>query len=95
MEKQKNAYQSWLVFTIYLVLSALRIMNRSLMREIFDTWITPYSIPLVSLAITLLIRWSVKVGNWLSSGLQKMHIPAWILFLVTVIVYFWWGDQIS
>ncbi|BES64085.1 hypothetical protein SANA_05240 [Gottschalkiaceae bacterium SANA] len=95
MEKQRNAYQSWLTLTLYLLLSALRIMNRSLVKEMVDTWITPYSIPLVALVITLLIRWSVKLGNWIASGLQKRHIPAWILFSVTVIVYFWWGDQIS
>jgi hypothetical protein len=93
MEKQRNAHQNWLFFTTFLILTVWIRFNLESAFEIFYAWVKPYSVPIFAIVITFLIRGGTALGDWIAVGLRKRHIPAWLLFAITIAVYFWWGDQ--
>lgn len=95
MEERRNAHQNWLFFTVFLGLSIAIRFNREIVCEVFDAWINPYTIPIVAIVLIFLIRGGIVLGDWIAAGLRKCHIPAWLLFAITIVVFFWWGDQIG
>lgn len=93
LEEQRNGHQSWVFFTFYIFFSVLIRIEHASVVNFYHMWINSYTIPVAAMVIVLTIRIFFEIGDRLAAMLRAKRVPAWLLFMITLIAYFWWSHQ--
>ena len=94
MEKQRNAHQNWLFFTFCLALQGFMRVNYEFFIRFYHTWITAYTVPIAATVIVFVVRYFVIIGDRFAATLRSWRVPAWLLFVGSLVAYFWWMNRI-